>query len=291
MSLHAQDLQKLCTLAVAAGRKAAFRISETPYDSLSVNRKEGVDSLASEVVSQLDHDAQELILNELEPSVQGFDLGVLAEESEDSKDRFEKPAFWAVDPLDGTLPFLTGNSGYAVSIGLVRRDGLPLIGVVIDPRSGDVYRAIHGQGAFLNEERLSTNGSECRLKVFVDPSTPDNPFFIASLPKLKELAHQRGLEGIEIDPPAGAVMNVCGIARHVHACYFKAPKPQQGGGGIWDYAATACILPEAGGVATDLAGNPLDLNRPDSCFMNHRGTLFASSPGLHAALRQLLMND
>ncbi|MDF3128359.1 inositol monophosphatase family protein [Kiritimatiellaeota bacterium B1221] len=80
-------------------------------------------SLASAVVSELDREAQDLILTELEESVGRFDLGILAEESEDSQDRFEKEYFWCIDPLDGTLPFLEGKTGYAVSIALLSREG------------------------------------------------------------------------------------------------------------------------------------------------------------------------
>ena len=47
--------------------------------------------------------------------------------------RLELNYFWCIDPLDGTLPFIEGKVGYAVSIGLVSRDGTPLIGVVCDP--------------------------------------------------------------------------------------------------------------------------------------------------------------
>jgi hypothetical protein len=44
---------------------------------------------------------------------------------------------------------------------------------------------------------------------------------------------------------------------------------------------------ELGAVATDLAGNPLDLNRADSTFMNHRGVLFATDVALADAVRGL----
>lgn len=58
--------------------------------------------------------------------------------------------------------------------------------------------------------------------------------------------------------------------------YFKFPKSQQGGGSVWDYAATARLFEEAGGIVTDIHGGCLDLNRPDSHFMNHRGVIYSS---------------
>ena len=48
--------------------------------------------------------------------------------------------------LDGTLAYIESRPGYAVSIGLVARDGTPLIGVVYDPVSDVLYSALQGQG-------------------------------------------------------------------------------------------------------------------------------------------------
>ena len=82
-------------------------------------------------------------------------------------------------------------------------------------------------------------------------------------------------------------MNACWVLEHAPACYFKFPKPQEGGGSFWDYAATACLFHELGAVATDMHGNPLDLNRRDSTFMNHRGILFATSEEIAEKIRTL----
>ena len=72
-------------------------------------------------------------------------------------------------------------------------------------------------------------------------------------------------------------MNACWVLEKAPACYFKFPKPEDGGGSLWDYAATASLFHEAGAVASDIYGKPLDLNRPDSTFMNHRGVLFTNN--------------
>jgi 3'-phosphoadenosine 5'-phosphosulfate (PAPS) 3'-phosphatase len=74
----------------------------------------------------------------------------------------------------------------------------------------------------------------------------------------------------------GAVMNACEVLRHPRACYFKFPKSEAGGGALWDFAATACLFAEAGAIATDIEGHPLDLNRSGSTWMNERGVLFAT---------------
>ena len=81
-------------------------------------------------------------------------------------------------------------------------------------------------------------------------------------------------------------MNACGVLTTPPACYFKQPKPS-GGGSLWDFAATACLFAEAGAIATDVHGGPLDLNRADSTFLNHRGVLFATDETLAHQLRTI----
>jgi fructose-1,6-bisphosphatase/inositol monophosphatase family enzyme len=57
---------------------------------------------------------------------------------------------------------------------------------------------------------------------------------------------------------------------------LKLPKKENGGGSIWDFAATACIYQELGLPATNFEGGRLDLNRKDSTFMNKEGVFYAN---------------
>jgi 3'-phosphoadenosine 5'-phosphosulfate (PAPS) 3'-phosphatase len=93
---------------------------------------------------------------------------------------------------------------------------------------------------------------------------------------MKVIAREQGHNGVRCILQGGAAMNACWVLENGPACYFKFPKPQDGGGSLWDYAATACIFKEAGAFVSDIYGNQLDLNRPDSTFMNHRGILYST---------------
>jgi fructose-1,6-bisphosphatase/inositol monophosphatase family enzyme len=57
---------------------------------------------------------------------------------------------------------------------------------------------------------------------------------------------------------------------------IKLPKTERGGGSLWDFAAVACIYHELGLPATNYLEGRLDLNRPDSSYMNHQGILFSN---------------
>ena len=71
-------------------------------------------------------------------------------------------------------------------------------------------------------------------------------------------------------------------------CIRDSPKAEDGGGSLWDYAASACLFEEAGAVVCDVFGNPLDLNRSDSTFMNHRGALYATDLVLAKHIKKII---
>ena len=52
---------------------------------------------------------------------------------------------WLVDPIDGTVNFALGLPGYGVSIA-AEVDGQVVAGCVVNPVSGDVFRAVSGRG-------------------------------------------------------------------------------------------------------------------------------------------------
>lgn len=274
MKLSTPQLSELADVAIAAASEAGAMIAASrPQD---VQHKAGGDSLASQLVTEVDRRSEDIILSALGPTRERYELGLLTEEQADDGSRLTADYFWCVDPLDGTLPFIEGSAGYAVSIALVGRDGVPHIGVVYDPVEQTLLHAIAGGGAFRNGEPWSTksNASRAVLSVFADRSFLDHDEHDDHMRALEQAAHDLGLSGVRVGATAGAVMNASRVLSNPPACYIKTPKPA-GGGSVWDFAATACLFGEVGAVATDIYGAPLDLNRADSTFMGHRG---CSSP-------------
>jgi fructose-1,6-bisphosphatase/inositol monophosphatase family enzyme len=276
MKLTTDHLMELAKIAIEAARKAGKHISETrPID---VQHKASGDTLASQVVTEVDQQAQDIILQTLEPTFAEFDLALLTEESEDNGSRLKKDYFWCIDPIDGTLPFIHGIPGYAVSIALVSRDGVALIGVVFDPVEQTLYHAIKDQGAYRNGRAWETNSAPADrpLWFITDLGEVEKSYYEAAIEALKSF----GYPELKTKTQGGAVMNACWVLENAPACYFKFPKAGKGGGCFWDFAATACIYKELGAVVSDIRGRPLNLNNPDSIYMNHCGVLFATDPEL-----------
>ena len=293
MKLSTSDLSELADLAILAASQAGQMIArsrprEIQYKDMQATARDK--SLASQVMTEIDRHSEDIILGILTPTLERFELGLLTEEQDDDGGRLTNDYFWCIDPLDGTLPFIEGSHGYAVSIALVGSDGTPVIGVVFDPVEATVLHAISKVGAFRNHRPWPTGKRPWGdvLSVFADRSFLVSDDHDVVVDALGQIARDMGLAGLRLHATSGAVMNACGVLANPPACYVKYPRPNNGGGSsLWDFAATACLFYEVGAVATDIHGGPLDLNRADSSYMNHRGVLFATDEVLAQRIRAI----
>ena len=291
MRLTKQDLDDLLQCAMAAARQAGAFIQASVARGIEVQHKSGGSNIAAQVVTEVDLRADAMIAEALLPTCAHYDLALLTEESTDDHARLEKDAFWSVDPLDGTLAFIESRPGYSVSIGLVARDGTPLIGVVYNPITDILYSAVRGQGA--QHEGSSWQPSTTPRKgqpftLVFDRGFDQRDYYAQVLAALNELAARHGFSGVKTLEGDGAAMNALEVLENPPGCYFKFPKPQEGGGSLWDFAATAAIFNECGASASDFYGQPLELNRAESTFMNHRGVLYTSEATLATEIQGLL---
>lgn len=174
---------------------------------------------------------------------------------------------WCLDPLDGTTNFVNRLPFFAVSLALLQ-DGAPTLGMVYDPVRKECFKALRGQGAWLNGERLHALDWSPALRRCVA---------LVDFKRLKpRLAGRLG-----IDPPYGSQRNWGSCA--LEWCWLAAGRAHlsvHGGQKLWDYAAGSLILQEAGGIATTLEGRPLPYDglAPSS-------TLVARSLDLYEAWR------
>ncbi|MFT6717438.1 MAG: fructose-1,6-bisphosphatase/inositol monophosphatase family enzyme [Saprospiraceae bacterium] len=292
MKLYHTHLQELAEIAAKSALEAGEYIAGQRSVHHNRIQKKGRNSEASQIVTSIDYKSQEIILSHLLSTCAPFDLGLLTEEErEDSTlegSRLVKDYFWCVDPLDGTLPFVEGSKGYAVSIALVNKQGESVLGVVYDPVTNTLYEAIKGLHCL-------KNGKKWKLKKLQE----GGDFLFASnrsfqkLPSYEPMkktiymfAKSLGYRNVVERQFGGAVMNAIWTIEEAPGCYVALPKKQDGGGSIWDFAATSCIFNELGISATDCNGNPLLLNDTETTFMNKQGVVFASSKEIKKSLLQ-----
>ncbi|PHN01377.1 3'(2'),5'-bisphosphate nucleotidase CysQ family protein [Flavilitoribacter nigricans] len=275
------DLLQLNDIAIKAALAAGKVIRHYTDDDVTVEKKTGGTSYASQVVTVVDKACETIILEHLRPTFDAFDLALLSEETEDDGSRFEKDYFWCIDPMDGTLAFINKQPGFSVAIALIARDGSPVIGVVYDPSTDNLYHAVRGHGAYKNEAPWVIKPANDHLSYCTDRRLHDTPRADEIEELLYEYVEQFNLKGVREIAGAGSVLNGILVLENGPACMLKFPKKERGGGSIWDYAATACIYQELGLPATNFAGGKLDLNKKDGTFMNHQGVFYKNliTPG------------
>lgn len=261
------------SVAVELARLAGAAILEHYEGPIRVEQKNSADDV--EPVTQADRIANELIVTGLKREFPND--GILAEESVDTKRRLEKSRVWMVDPLDGTNGFIDGNGDFAVQIGLAE-EGQPVVGIVYQPLTGVLYRAIRGAGTWIERTQFppqaahvsdKTTLSDMRLAASRSHRSPRMNKVVARFGFREEV--QRGSVGIKIGL---LIEKQCDVYIHL------SPRTKQ-----WDTCAPELILTEAGGRVTDLFGYPLNYNVPD---VQNRNGLVASNGAAHDQIIETL---
>lgn len=270
------NLSELCRIAIKAAFSAGKVIQESKSDVHKVEKKKTGTSHASQVLTEVDIACEKIILSYLLPTCKEYDIALLSEETEDNGSRFIKDFFWCIDPMDGTLSFINNYPGFSVSIALVAKDGTPHIGIVLDPSTNVMYHAIKGIGAFKNGDPWIIKNTNDHLTYVTDRKLEETPRVDEIKSLLDEKARIMSLKGIKEISGGGAVLNAIHVLENGPACMLKLPKKEEGGGSIWDFAATACIFEELGMRASDFEGRRLNLNRKGGTFMNDEGVFYGN---------------
>jgi len=289
MILSNNELHQLASIAADAAQAAGAFMMGVDRSALQLQYKDRRESLASQVVTEVDKHSQALILDYLQPTQERYNLGLCSEELEDDGSRLSQAYFWCVDPLDGTLPFIQGRSGFSVSIALIQKNGVPVIGVVYEPVQKVLYQAIQAGEALRNGQPFVVSDRSAAqpscLQVYGDCSLVaerDGPAFKKVASAIAAAAHY---QQVDLHIGAGGALSACWALEHAPALYYKVPGLQQGRGAYWDFAASACIFNAAGAVVTNFYGDGLHFNHPQGPGMPDRGLIYASHASIADALR------
>jgi myo-inositol-1(or 4)-monophosphatase len=217
---------------------------------------------AGDLVTEADEHAHRRLLAGL-PALE--DLPFVLEES--AHHEIPRGPFWVCDELDGTINFSRGRPGWGIS--LARIDGAPTHGVFYLPAHDLMITAERGRGCHLAGAPVRLRGVESLTDAVAGCEV--NPH------------HDLDLRRRFVDPvttrtltstvTACAVEAAAELLRGRTDLYLNCR-----GARIWDFAATALAVTEAGGQALDLAGRPL---RWDTVEM---GVLFAANRTLADAV-------
>ena len=194
-------------------------------------------------VTTADHAADKYLRETLTKAYPEY--GWLSEETVDSKERLGHSRTWVVDPLDGTKEFIEGVPHFVVSIALVE-EGEPIIGVLYNPASKELFTASKGKGAFLNAEKLSCSREKDFKNMVILNSRSETRNGLWE-PYSMDFKEQRAI---------GSVAYKLGLTSAAQADIFASLRPKN----EWDICAGHCILREAGGEMVNLEGKSITYN-------------------------------
>lgn len=178
------------------------------------------------------------------------DDGWLSEESADAPDRLERRRVWIVDPIDGTRSYVAKRPEFTISIGLVDADEV-VLGIVYNPATNELYRAVRGEGAFVDDARGTR-------RLTVRPAEqPGRGLLLASRGEIRALEVDPYREEWDIAPLGSTAYKLARVAAgDADGFVSRGPKSE------WDIAAGVLLVGEAGGRVTDLDGLPPRFNQP-----------------------------
>lgn len=265
-SEQAVPARELLDLAFETAREAGrMLLDKRPADGPDVV---GTKSSPTDVVTQLDQAAEQLIIERLRTArpTDGF----LGEEGGASAG--DSRVRWVIDPIDGTVNFLYDLPDWGVSIA-AEIDGVVVAGVIDIPRRGETYTAVRGAGALLHDVSGATRELRCNTDVPLARALIATGFGYAAERRARQAEVLRGVIPNVRDIRRGGACSVdlCSVAAGRVDGYYER------GTQAWDIAAGALIVEEAGGVVGGLGGEPAGTE-----------LVVAAAPGLFEALQDLL---
>jgi len=191
------------------------------------------------IVSEADRATEQLILSRIQAAYPGE--YILAEESgvSGAEPIGDDTRWWAVDPIDGTLAYLSNLPFWAVSVARMR-GGRAEGGAVYIPALGEMYSALAGGPAHRNSAPIDLLPNE--------PPGDHSPLFVPC----------SEIKGLDIRFP-GKRLSVAAVAVHLlyaaaGSAYGVVSEPTR----AYDIAAAALIVECAGGAVRYLSGEEID---------------------------------
>jgi myo-inositol-1(or 4)-monophosphatase len=232
------EIEPILELATRLAREAGQIQREHYEGEFEIRTK----SAAIDLVTDIDQACERLIVEAIQAERKGD--AIIAEEGggEDDPDAEWR---WVIDPLDGTANYAHGYPRFCVSIGIQQR-GIATVGVVYDPLLDELFTAVRGRGAWLNDRPLRVSKADRLDRAMlatgfaydVHRSVEDNLDHFTSFVKSAQAIRRDG----------SAALNLCYVAAGRFDGFWELKLHP------WDVAAGILIVEEAGGRTSDFSG-------------------------------------
>lgn len=229
-------MNPMLNIAIRAARKAGNIIAK------SYERRDEIQSNAKgnhDFVTNVDKAAESIIIETIQASYP--DHSFVSEEAGVIKGK-NTDIQWVIDPLDGTTNFIKGFPHFSVSIA-IRVKARTEVAVVYDPIKNELFTAVRGEGAKLNETRLRISERRDMKGAVLATGFPfKQPKY---MPPQMAVMNTLIAEIADFRRAGSAALDLCYVAADRVDGFFEfGLKP-------WDCAAGDLIAREAGAVVCD----------------------------------------
>jgi len=246
---------------VEAVRNAGAKVRDLVRDGFEVQTKPD-----RSPVTTVDHEVNR-ILHEMQLREYPQD-GWLSEESPDDPARLINARVWIVDPIDGTKALVNRMPEYCISAALVER-GVPVVAVILNPSTDELFTAVRGGGLFLNGSRVT-----------LSPSRDFNSVIMVSGWEYRSDRWSTLADTTRCRPIYSIAYALALVAAgRVQAAFTIEPENE------WDLAAGVLLIEESGGAISDAAGKPFVFNQPTPRFRGVIAVAATADKDLRAKLQ------
>jgi myo-inositol-1(or 4)-monophosphatase len=246
--------------------KVAVKVGKLLLDNID-NISEVKQKGKRDLVTNLDIEAEKIIIDAIEKE---YPLhSIIAEESGVTHKGSEYT--WVVDPIDGTMNFIHGNSPFRVAIGLLHKEE-SVLSVLYGPTNNRLAVAVKGQGAMINDKKIEVSKHNDLLESLVMTHLSSK-----KLPRLRTIVALENIfnNAMQIRVLGSGLAAMEYISSSKFDVFFNVETK------IWDILPAVCLIEEAGGKVTDIEGNKITMESKSVLVTNGR---------VHDQMLELLKN-
>ena len=232
-------------------RRAGEIMLSAHLDDGAVSAKTG----SANFVTEYDLAVQDFIMSEIKKNIPHAVF--IAEEKDNDSSMLMAEACFVIDPIDGTKNFINDYRHSCISLAMISK-GETVLGAIYDPYMNEMFVAEKGKGARLNGKPMRASERPIDLAVVAFGTSPYYKDTLSD--KTFDLAKEMFLTASDIRRTGSAALDLAYLAAGRNDVFFEFILSP------WDFAAGALLVSEAGGVVTDVYGDPVSLSKPSSIF-------------------------
>lgn len=249
------DIISLHNYTIDIIQQAATKIRASFKQKMHIETKADVNDL----VTNIDKETEQFLIEKIRQYNSNHRIfgeeGMSAETFQDLEG-----VVWIVDPIDGTMNFIRQQRNFTISIGIYE-NGVGKLGYIYDVVRDELYYAIEGQGAYVNDERLTPLESIPLHEAIIGI----NASWVVENKRINYKKTGQLVRKVRGTRSYGSatIESMLVVTGKLDAYMSMRLSP-------WDIAASAVIAKEVGAVFTTLNGEPINLLKQDTFIIANR---------------------